>query len=150
MASDITGEVPAGEELRLLTRRSGGIPLLVEELLAAGDSGVHVHLRALSCIALASLARRPPRSSRRRGSTCLPRCRTRLGAGTRFCAGRAGTAERAGSFARAAVLAEQRLRLEVYGPPNDRLARMLNAFGDTVAVTYHPIQWGRFTRLRGS
>jgi hypothetical protein len=47
MASDITGQVPTGDELRLLTRRSGGIPLLVEELLAAGDSGVPVHLRAL-------------------------------------------------------------------------------------------------------
>jgi DNA-binding CsgD family transcriptional regulator/predicted ATPase len=47
MASDITGQVPTAEELRLLTRRSGGIPLLVEELLAAGDSGVPVHLRAL-------------------------------------------------------------------------------------------------------
>ena len=40
--------------------------------------------------------------------------------------------------------------LEVHGPPSDRLRRMLHAYEDTVAVTYHPIHWGGFTRLQGS
>lgn len=47
MAADITGVPPAEAEVTLLHRRTGGIPLLVEEVLAAGNRGVPDHLRTL-------------------------------------------------------------------------------------------------------
>lgn len=43
----ITGVNPSAQEAEALHRRSGGIPLLVEELIAAGDSRVPDHLRSL-------------------------------------------------------------------------------------------------------
>lgn len=42
----ITGTTPSSEEADSLHRRSGGIPLLVEEVLAARDSRVPDHLRS--------------------------------------------------------------------------------------------------------
>jgi DNA-binding CsgD family transcriptional regulator len=43
----ITGHTPTNEERDLVHRRSGGIPLLVEEVVAAGTTGVQDHLRSL-------------------------------------------------------------------------------------------------------
>lgn len=43
----ITGTVPSAEAAAAIHRRSGGIPLLVEEIVAAGDQGVPDHLRGL-------------------------------------------------------------------------------------------------------
>lgn len=43
----ITGTAPSSEMAESVHRRSGGIPLLVEEVVAAGDHGVPDHLRAL-------------------------------------------------------------------------------------------------------
>jgi DNA-binding CsgD family transcriptional regulator len=45
--AEIVGEVPTSEEAAAVHRRSGGIPLLVEEVIAAGGSGVPDHLRSL-------------------------------------------------------------------------------------------------------
>jgi DNA-binding CsgD family transcriptional regulator len=43
----ITGRAPTTEELDRIYRRSGGIPLLVEEVAAAGTTGLPEHLRSL-------------------------------------------------------------------------------------------------------
>ena len=43
----ITGTAPSAEVAAVIHRRSGGIPLLVEEVVAAGDQGVPEHLRGL-------------------------------------------------------------------------------------------------------
>jgi len=43
----LTGVAPPAQETESLHRRSGGIPLLVEELIAAGDSRIPQHLRSL-------------------------------------------------------------------------------------------------------
>lgn len=43
----ITGTTPSSEEAHAVYGRSGGIPLLVEEVLAAGDRGVPDHLRSI-------------------------------------------------------------------------------------------------------
>jgi len=43
----ITGKPPSEEYAANVFRRSGGIPLLVEEVVAAGESGVPAHLRSL-------------------------------------------------------------------------------------------------------
>jgi hypothetical protein len=43
----ITGTPPSAELAAAIHRRSGGIPLLVEELVAAGDQGLPDHLRGL-------------------------------------------------------------------------------------------------------
>jgi hypothetical protein len=43
----ITGTAPSAEAAAAIHRRSGGIPLLVEEVVAAGDQGVPDHLRGL-------------------------------------------------------------------------------------------------------
>jgi DNA-binding CsgD family transcriptional regulator len=45
--AEILGAVPSSEEAASVHRRSGGIPLLVEEVIAASDSGVPDHLRSL-------------------------------------------------------------------------------------------------------
>lgn len=45
MAAGITGTRPADPDATSLYRRTGGIPLLVEEVLAAGDRGLPDHLR---------------------------------------------------------------------------------------------------------
>lgn len=47
LAAGITGTRPTVEEADALHRRTGGIPLLVEEVLATGGSGVPDHLRSL-------------------------------------------------------------------------------------------------------
>jgi hypothetical protein len=41
-----------------------------------------------------------------------------------------------------------RTRPPAHGPPSDPLARILNSYA--VAVTYHPIHSGGFTRLQSS
>ncbi|MFC0625996.1 helix-turn-helix transcriptional regulator [Kribbella deserti] len=46
-AAAITGTMPTEDDAAILHRRTGGIPLLVEEVLAAGGSGVPDHLRAI-------------------------------------------------------------------------------------------------------
>ena len=43
--AEILGAVPTSEEAAAVHRRSGGIPLLVEEVIAAGESGVPDDLR---------------------------------------------------------------------------------------------------------
>ena len=45
--AEILGAVPTSEDAAAVHRRSGGIPLLVEEVIAAGESGVPDHLRSL-------------------------------------------------------------------------------------------------------
>lgn len=47
IAGQIRGSHPGTEETARLHRRTGGIPLLVEELLAAGDTDVPEHLRTI-------------------------------------------------------------------------------------------------------
>jgi DNA-binding CsgD family transcriptional regulator len=44
--AEILGAAPTSEEAADVHRRSGGIPLLVEEVIAAGESGVPDHLRS--------------------------------------------------------------------------------------------------------
>jgi DNA-binding CsgD family transcriptional regulator/tetratricopeptide (TPR) repeat protein len=46
-AAAITGVRPSADEASLIYRRSGGIPLLVEEVVAAGTRDVPDHLRAM-------------------------------------------------------------------------------------------------------
>jgi len=43
----ITNSAPTEDEVDLVYRRSGGIPLLVEEVVAAGTAGVPEHLRSM-------------------------------------------------------------------------------------------------------
>lgn len=45
--AEILGAAPTAEKAAAVHRRSGGIPLLVEEVIAAGESGVPDHLRSL-------------------------------------------------------------------------------------------------------
>jgi hypothetical protein len=45
--AEILGAAPTPEEAAGVHRRSGDIPLLVEEVIAAGGSGVPDHLRSL-------------------------------------------------------------------------------------------------------
>jgi hypothetical protein len=45
--AEILSAAPTSEEAAAVHRRSGGIPLLVEEVIATGDSGVPEHLRSL-------------------------------------------------------------------------------------------------------
>lgn len=45
--AELVGTPPSPEAAALIHRRTGGIPLLVEEVVAAGDQGVPDHLRGL-------------------------------------------------------------------------------------------------------
>lgn len=55
--AEITGADPEPQDVAAIHRRSGGIPLLVEEVVAAGSSGVPDHLRSFF---LARLRERGP------------------------------------------------------------------------------------------